>query len=384
MSKYNHIKSIPIESIPQEEIKMAISEWAEGDKALENLLWICYEKGLKTSGSHAGARPFIDFKYQEGLNKIVCLFEKIQTIKGSDIYIQIDGGNPFSGDDFDKAFISLGNDSEFKEDVDSFFDMLSETLQKNMDEKKDHPLLKILNSLNDKGTSLRLRFKYNRDGNYEFSIESSIINEDRHNYYSELFKKTNMNEEIINMFEDKKRYNWRIKSNNLEEIMEKMNNISDVIESDFKLEPETDENKIIDFTLLAKQKKQTLSKNAFDNWLKAKREELLAPVNKKQVSKEPSISSDRKESKKTKKSQPIKMNNFEKKAYPPLKQKQNIKVQVGKQMQSKINVKTLKNNNTNTSNKSKNTSSNSNGFIDIIFGSIITIIIGLIIFMFVR
>ena len=386
MSKYNHIKSIPIENIPKEEIKMAISEWAEGDKALENLLWICYEKGLKTSGSHAGARPFIDFKYQEGLNKIVCLFEKIQTIKGSDIYIQIDGGNPFSGDDFDKAFISLGNDSEFKEDVDSFFDMLSETLQKNMDEKKNHPLLKILNSLNDKGTSLRLRFKYNRDGNYEFSIESSIINEDRHNYYSELFKKTNMNEEIINMFEDKKRYNWRIKSNNLEEIMEKMSNISDVIESDFKLEPETDEKKIIDFTLLAKQKKQTLSKNDFDNWLTVKREELLAPVNKKQVSKEPSMSPDRKESKKTKESQPIKMNNFEKKAYPPLKQKQNMKVQTRKQVQNKSNVKTLKNNYKGTSNKNgSGTSGNgSKGFVNIILGSIIAIVLGIILFIMIR
>lgn len=375
MSKYNHIKSIPIESIPKEEIKMAISEWAEGDKALENLLWICYEKGLKTCGSHAGARPFIDFIYQEELNRLVCLFEKIQTIKGSDIYVQIDGGNPFSGDNFDKASISIGNDCEYKKDTDLFFDMLSETLQKNMDEKKDHPLLKMINFLNEKGTGLRLRFKYNRDNSYEFSIESSILNEDRYKYYSELFKKTNMNEEIINLFDDKKRCNWRIKSNNLEEIIDKMNNISDIIESDFKLEPETDENKIVDFTLLAKYKKQTLSKDDFDNWLKVKREELLTPVNNEQVSKEPSVSSDRKELKEIKKSQPIKMNDFEKNVYSSLKQKQKIKNQVEKQIKNRSNVKSLKNN---------NTSGNSNGFIDIIFGSIITIIIGLIIFMFIR
>lgn len=229
--------------------------------------------------------------------------------------------------------------------------MLSETLQNNIGEKKNHPLLKILNSLNNKGTSLRLRFRYNRDNNYEFSIESSIINEGRYKYYSDLFKKTDMKEEIVNMFENKKRYNWRIKSNNLEEILEKMNNISDVIKNEFSLEPETDENKIIDFTLLAKHKKQALSKNDFDNWLEVKRAELLEPKKEKQV----------------KKNQPIKMNNAEKKVYPKLKEKQVLKSQQKKQ-ENKV-VKTLV---------------KPNGFIYIIFGSIITIIIGLIIFMFIR
>ena len=90
MSKYNNIKSIPIESIPKEEIKIAIKEWAEGNKSLENLLWLCYEKNLKTSGSHAGARPFIDFKYQEGLNN----FKRREIIKLCDVVVDgryIDG-----------------------------------------------------------------------------------------------------------------------------------------------------------------------------------------------------------------------------------------------------------------------------------------------------
>ena len=309
MSKYNHIKSIPIESIPKDEIKRAISEWAEGDKSLENLLWVCYEKGLKTSGSHAGAMPFIDFKYQEDLNKIVCLFEKVQTIQGSDIYIQIDGGNPFSGDDFDKAFISLGNETKYKDEADEFFDSLSETLKNNMDLQKDHPMLQILNTLNNKGTSLRLRLRYNKDNTYEFSIESSIINDDRYKYYSDLFKKTNMQEEKIDMFQNTKRYNWKIKSNDLEDILEKMNNISDVIKNDFKLEAETDEKKIIDFTLLAKYKKQNLPKEEFDNWLKEKRKELLGPKKDSQTNSDKSI----------------KMSNTENKIYPLLNEKRKIK-----------------------------------------------------------
>ena len=47
MSKYNHIESIPIDSIPQEELAQAIKEWAEGDEAMEKLLWACYNNGIK-------------------------------------------------------------------------------------------------------------------------------------------------------------------------------------------------------------------------------------------------------------------------------------------------------------------------------------------------
>lgn len=349
MSKYNHMKSIPIESIPKDEIKRAISEWAEGDKSLENLLWICYEKDLKTSGSHAGPRPFIDFKYQEDLNRIVCLFEKVQTIKGSDIFIQIDGGNPFSGDDFDKAFISLGNETEYEDEAHEFFDSLSETLKNNMDNKKDHPMLKMLNTLNDKGTSLRLRFKYNKDNTYEFSIESSIINDERYKYYSNIFKKANMQEEKMDMFDNTKRYDWKIQSDNLEDLLEKMNNISDIIKSDFKLEAETDEEKIIDFTLLAKYKKQNLSKNEFDNWLKEERKELFESKKDNQTN-----------------DKPLKLEDREKEIYPELKEKQSLQNQ--KKNQHNI-TKTL---------------SNPNGFLDILFGSIITIIIGIIVFLIIR
>ena len=106
----------------------------------------------------------------------------------------------------------------------------------------------------------------------------------------------------------------------------------------------------------------------------------------KPIPKQPSIPLKRQEEKQVKKSQPIKMNNFEKKAYPPLKQKQNIKVQAKNQVQNKTNVKILKNTNKGTTNKSgSGTSGNgSKGFVNIILCSIITIIIGLIIFMLIK
>lgn len=77
MSKYNNIKSIPIDSIPKEEIKIAIKEWAEGDESMEKLLLTCYDKGIKTSGCHAGAGSYIAFSYQEKINKISCLLSCI-------------------------------------------------------------------------------------------------------------------------------------------------------------------------------------------------------------------------------------------------------------------------------------------------------------------
>ena len=99
----------------------------------------------------------------------------------------------------------------------------------------------------------------------------------------------------------------------------------------------------------------------------------------KPIPKQPSITPKRQEEKQIKKSEPIKMNKFEKKAYPPLKQKQEIKKQAKQQVNNKSNVITLKNNN--KSGKSGNTSSSgSKGFINIILGSLLVIILCLILF----
>lgn len=47
MSKYNNMKSIKISSLPKEEIGQAVSEWAQGSKEMENLLWACLKMVLK-------------------------------------------------------------------------------------------------------------------------------------------------------------------------------------------------------------------------------------------------------------------------------------------------------------------------------------------------
>lgn len=264
------------------------------------------------------------------------MFERAQTIKGSDIYIQIDGVNPFSGEDFDKAFISIGNDSKYENETDSFFDLLFDALKNNMQEKGEHPLLKILNFLNDKGSGLNLRLIYNRDDSYDFSIESSIISEDRYKYYSDLFKNAGM---VENKSENKNRYEWQIKSNNLKDILKKIDDISNVIINNFSLEPETDENKITNFILLAKYKKKTLSKNDFENWLKDENSKFLG------------TNSEEKENAET-----LKMSDSEKKVYVELKDKRRLKKD-------------------NLENESKKALSNKNGFVNVIYASIILIVI---------
>lgn len=91
------------------------------------------------------------------------------------------------------------------------------------------------------------------------------------------------------------------------------------------------------------------------------------PIKKesKQVPKTPSIPPKRTNEKQVKKNQPMKMNNIEKKVYPPLKQKQTLKVQAITQTKTKANTMTYK----------KPTSTGSKGYINIILASIITILI---------
>lgn len=85
----------------------------------------------------------------------------------------------------------------------------------------------------------------------------------------------------------------------------------------------------------------------------------------KPIPKQPSIPPKRTSEKQVKKNQPMKMNNIEKKVYPPLKQKQTLKVQARTQTKTKTNTMTYK----------KPTSTGSKGYINTILASIITILI---------
>lgn len=264
MSKYNHMQSIPVDSVPKDEINQAIKEWAEGDIALEKLLFACYQKGIKTSGCHAGSYPYIDFSYPNNLDKLTSILDTTQKTIGSQIYIMIDGGNPFAGEEWYKSVINVGLDTKYKEETDIYFDNLNKSLEKDINIEK-HPLLDLLNFFHDKETGLSLRFKHKEDNSYVFDIEGLIISNERYKYYNDVFTKSGLID-IVNE-QNNKRHEWKIESNNLEDILAKMNNVNNIIMSEYALEPETDETKIDNLTLLARLKKKNLNENEFNEWL---------------------------------------------------------------------------------------------------------------------
>ena len=95
MSKYNNIKSIPIDSLSDEELKIAMKEWAEGDDSMEALLWAFYNKGITTSGCHAGAGSYVSMDYDvDKKGEFSLIMNTVLSFPGSQILIRPDGGNP--------------------------------------------------------------------------------------------------------------------------------------------------------------------------------------------------------------------------------------------------------------------------------------------------
>lgn len=263
MSKYNHMQSIPIDSISNEEINQAIKEWAEGDEALEKFLWACYEKGIKTSGCHAGARPYIDFEYQKGLDNLLNVTQKTS---GSHIFVSVDGGNPSSGPDWDKPSVSLSLDTKYQDEADDYFNKLTNSLKDEISEKKENSLFKLLDFFIDKESTLSFGFSHTSDNQYTFSIKSGKIPDSRYNYYDNIFTKAGLIEDKTTFPESNKIYDWKIESNSLDDILRKMEYIAEYIINNYTLPAPISEDEILDYYSQVRFKKKTLPKNEFEKW----------------------------------------------------------------------------------------------------------------------
>lgn len=274
MSKYNNIVSIPIDSIPKNEISIAIKEWAEGDDAMERLLWACYERGIKTSGCHAGARPFIDFNYQDKISEISSLIDVTQKIKGSQILLRADGGNPFSGPEWYMPYIGLAFNTEYKNEADICFDKLIEALEKINIKEEKHILIKLLEFLIGKESGLTLRFKHTEEDKYEFLIEALSLGEKKNNYYNELFTNAGLEEVPIDK-EFSSMHEWKIESDSLKDISLQMESIIDYIINNYSMELPTSEKEIYKFNLKALYMKRTLSEEQFEKWLHKKKKKMF-------------------------------------------------------------------------------------------------------------
>ena len=286
MSKYNHIHSIPIESVPKEEIAIAINEWAEGDEAMERLLWACYENGVKTDGCHTGMCPYLGLKYTGSNDKVIKLLAACINIEESQIFISPDGGNPISGEDWYITNIGIGFETESIEKSGKNLDTLSSALNNDTSLKEAELislLLKLSDFLVDKESALKLRFNYS-ENKYSFSIECTPVNEEVSIYFDKLFKEANFFEAENPVKESKRRF-WKIESDNLDDMINKLRESINYIINNYSLEPPTREEDITDLHQLARFKRKEFGNDVdsyerFVAWYEQKQEEMFSSYKK--------------------------------------------------------------------------------------------------------
>lgn len=93
MEKRSSEKVIDIDNVPKEKIPMLFSKWAEGCGELEELLWTCYDKGIKTIGSCAGHADSAEkYLMRDGTEKIIMSKKNpliaIKIKNGQEYYLQ--------------------------------------------------------------------------------------------------------------------------------------------------------------------------------------------------------------------------------------------------------------------------------------------------------
>lgn len=61
--------SILISTIPKEEMRDACLEWANGNEAMADFLYACYENELETVGNHFESLSYIQFRVNNSYKK---------------------------------------------------------------------------------------------------------------------------------------------------------------------------------------------------------------------------------------------------------------------------------------------------------------------------
>ncbi len=235
MSKYNHIKSIPIESIPREELSQAIKEWAEGYDFLERLLWSLYNNNLKTDGCHAGTKTYVGLVYEkEKPDELSVVLNASLAQKDSQVLMSPDGGNPLSGPDWYKPNIAVGAETPYEEDGKKFCDNVSEAID-NKKAESDLDLssvITLLDFLIGKITCLDIRINHKNDDMYTFCIEGSFEENERFEEFNQLFTNAGLN---YNKHPEFDRRYWTISSNNPKELSEKLKDIVSYIVDNYNI-----------------------------------------------------------------------------------------------------------------------------------------------------
>lgn len=240
MSKWNHMKTIPIYSLTDEERKEAIKEWAEGNEHLEKLLWNCYNNGIETAGCHYGRSSYFQIHVNDSNDAVRRMLYKAKEIPKVQVLAVMEGHNPRSGPTWYEPSLSFGTFSIAEADQDTLFNTLNDAIE-HKDEitppKEDAfgTMLDIHEFFKNKGSSLMFRVRKDAEGKFKFTTElwgRKGIEE----YCDNLFKKAGMkkSEEESHLPE------WVIEADDYEELSKKMTHFRDVVLDGWNLEAPTE------------------------------------------------------------------------------------------------------------------------------------------------
>ena len=283
MSKYNNGSSIPVESLSQEELKLAIKEWAEGNSDMEKLLWTFYNNGIKTTGCHVGYGSYIALDYNpEQKDVIAKLIDMTLQIEGSQVLISPDGGNPYSGDDWYKPGINLGFDTNKEEEASSIFKLLDATInsESHTYDEACKSLIELVDFLVGKLSDLLIRIQHGRNGEYSISIEGKIKDENKALELNKILTQIGFTLSIP-WEEDYARKSWDMNIKGFKELCGKIKEITQIIIENYSLPIPTledDEDKLTLRTKAHLKRKQSLEETGdlkqFKQWLKEEKNRL--------------------------------------------------------------------------------------------------------------
>lgn len=272
MSKYNRMESIPISSLSEQELPIAIREWAEGNVHMESLLWACYKNGIETDGCHADAFPYISFHLDSKKEEVLKLLNVAQNIKGTSFLVMPDGGNPLSGPNWNRPNLSLWFEAQEKREINSILEKLTLALTSNKEELNiDNAffaqLLDLAHFFANKESGLDFCAFHNQDDRYSFLMRAEKLNFE---YYNSLLQNAGL--QLAETPKDWWCNEWSMESNEVQALSQKTKTCIESIMQNYSLEKPTEISKGMSFNAIACIKKREFGdslegQQKFAEWL---------------------------------------------------------------------------------------------------------------------
>lgn len=255
MSKYNRMASIPISSLSERELPIAIREWAEGNAYMERLLWTCYNKGIETDGCHADAFPYIAFLLDSKNEGILKLLNTAQNIKGTSFLVMPDGGNPLSGPNWNRPILTLCFETQEKGKINFILEKLTLALISNQEELDTDnlfaQLLELAHFFANKESGLDFCALHNQDDSYSFIARAEKLNFE---YYNSLLQNAGL--KLVETPENWWCNEWSMESNDVQALSQKIKTCIASIMQNYSLEKPTEILEEMSFYAMARIKKR--------------------------------------------------------------------------------------------------------------------------------